>query len=177
LLLNGDIVDLWLTTFEFAQESPLFKYLLSLSFLKPVIWVLGNHDTRISTGSNIQIVDSFVTGPSKDILIIHGHQAYKGGNTSIIDKMLYRLVFWAWRLFACDLQIKLNETKLYKRYINLKRLKILKIFSAFRHIIMGHTHVAGILEHNQTILIDTGSCPITRSYVIIDGDSVQLKYF
>ena len=177
LILNGDIVDLWLTSMSAAIQTVLFKLIESLSRKKLVFWVLGNHDAQAFCSKNSIIIVNQCILNSGEILVVHGHQAYRYGNDCLIDHVLNKIVFWTWGLFGCDLQVKLNKTRIYQWYINRKRLRVLKLFPGFKHIIMGHTHIDGVINLNNTTITDLGSCPITRSYAIIENNCVILKHF
>lgn len=180
LVLNGDIVDLWVKTFDEVVFDPLFKYIAQISITKPVVWILGNHDADIihhigcQEMGNIKIDDQLLINEcGKSILVLHGHQVYSYiGGYWLMRKLAY-LNHIIYKYTSIDIQGTIIEPN--SNLAKLKRFDVIKRFGGVSTIIMAHTHMIGWASYNKTTLLDIGSACKTRSYGIIENGVVSLK--
>lgn len=183
LVLNGDIVDLWLSDIKTIMKDPLYQLIKEIASEKETIWCIGNHDYKIELYKycgflpRAYLVDSveFDENDHK-VLIIHGHQIYNHKNKSWLNRLVGKINCWIWKYAGIDIQSWLNTTCYYKQYIAKKRKKIIEKYgSGIDTIIIGHTHHIGYSAEGTTTLFDIGSSIKTRSYAIIDDGTVWIK--
>lgn len=183
LVLNGDIIDLWLSDIQKVQNDPLYQLIKEIASEKETIWCIGNHEYNIEIYKycgflpRAYLVDHVELDENgHKILIIHGHQVYSRKNRSWLNRMMSKLNCWIWKHTGIDFQAIGNRTKLYKWEIAGKRKKIIEKYGQdIDTIIMGHTHLIGYCAANGTTLFDIGSSMKTRSYAVIDDGVVWIK--
>jgi predicted phosphodiesterase len=181
LVLNGDFVDLWLSSLEQIKNDPLFKLVQEVAKKKEVIWILGNHDNDIIKSKdempNIKFVEQleFIDN-NKHILIIHGHQLYEHKNMSWNSIWATKINNFIYRHFGIDLQTFFNTSKIYMWTIRRRRNSILNAYGKnVDIIIIGHTHTIGYTSDGKTELFDIGSAIITKSWASINDGSVWVE--
>ena len=177
LVINGDLVDLWLSTPKELKKNPLIMELVEIAHCRPVIWVLGNHD-HSARGKNIlpgaKIVDSFKIFDKHSVLFIHGHQAYFMKNASWYHGLITRFNIWMWKTFGIDLQSS-NKNRLYSWYVAHKRAKLLRMYGQEAcSIVIGHTHRIGHASDGFTDLYDMGSTEVTRTYGVVQNGAITM---
>lgn len=180
LIINGDLADLWLSSPEEVKKDVLIKYLIDLAVEKPVIWVRGEHDWEAKEKivlPNIQIVDEIILcDNNKNIYIVHGNSVYNNQDMAWYHKMSAKINYLIYRLIGKNLQVWLQSTNWYGRYIKNKRRELLNL-SRCELVIMGHTHrIAYMSDDDGRELLDVGSTMFTRSYVIIENGDVWLGF-
>ena len=182
LILNGDIVDLWLESDEEKlRNNCVIKAINNVSKEKEVIWVKGNHDDDLDKIIHIlpkvTVLNSFlVTEKKKVILITHGHQVYPFGNKGLHTKLLYKFIVWFSLHFKIDLQKLGQKNYFYKKYVKNKRIKLLERQDLdFNSVICGHTHMVDCISHNGKTLFDGGSTALTKTYITIEDGVISLE--
>lgn len=183
LVLNGDIIDLWLSDIKTIVKDPLYQLIKEIASEKETIWVLGNHDydARIYKYCGILPRAYFVESLELDednhkILILHGNQACAFQNRSWLNVLCGKFNMWIFKHFGVDIQSWGNKTKAYKKKVATWRKNIIKKYgSGVDTIIMGHTHLIGYSAFSSTTLFDLGSAMKTHSYAIIDKGIVWIK--
>lgn len=179
IVLNGDIVDLWLVKPDGLCNKPVIRLLAQIAKSKKVIWVLGNHDWE-ARGQNIipgaLEVDSFQITDRKKVLCIHGHQVYEFQNMSWHSKQLFKINSWIWKLTGFDIQRFFNVGFLYEWVVKRRRKSVLERYGkTIDTIIIGHTHLVGYSSINKSQLYDIGSLAIRRTYAIVENGHVELR--
>jgi len=181
VILNGDIIDLWFCKIRDIKNHPVVKKIDEISRIKDVIWLSGNHDWNTKNIKNlwpdVYKLDHFkISEDGKNIFIIHGNQVYFLKNKSWFSKIMSKINIWFWKIFKCDLQLKLQKTCCYKYKITSARQKILKKYGkGVDSILMGHTHLVGWENLNGVHLTDAGSAVFTRTYATIENGYVYLR--
>ncbi len=183
LILNGDIVDLWLVSPAQIKTHPVVIELSRIAKNKKVIWVLGNHDWD-ARGQNIipgaEEVESYTLKTSNhDVFFIHGHQVYEFQNMPWYSKLLTKINFWFWQKTGINFQRFLNRGPMYVWLIRYRRKEIIKQYKDKSNtIVIGHTHLFGCSSSSKTTVFDIGSLPIRKTYCIInDNGDVLLQKF
>lgn len=179
IVLNGDIVELWLTEVDDIRDNVVIKELTKIAKTKKVIWVLGNHDW---TARDQYIIpgatetDSFQITDKRKILCIHGHQVYEFQNMSILTRTLTKMNYWAWKTFGINIQGFFQIGVFYRWATRRRRKDLLERYGKnINTIIIGHTHLVGYDSTNKSELYDIGSLALTKTYAIVEDGRVELK--
>ena len=175
LILNGDIVEYFVGSIKDPLKAEFFDLLGRLSKVKEVIYLFGNHDYRISKHMaallpHILVAEffEFVSG-GKRFLVTHGHQVYARQDRSLFLKLLAKLNYIIWQHFGIDLQRINDSSEYYLKYVNNKRLKLLRKYGAgFDVVISSHTHALGHCIVGEKELYDIGGFIKTHSFAIVD---------
>jgi predicted phosphodiesterase len=181
LVLNGDIIELWLGDFDKIKRHPVARKIEEISEIKDVIWLFGNHDYNARKFRDfwprVYKLDSFETNENGyRTLIMHGHQVYAFKNMSWFSKLMSRFNIWIERAFSVDFQRAGQKTCCYKKKVKRKRKKIIKRYgNGVDKIVIGHTHLVGCEKVGDCELLDIGSIVFTRTYATIDNGLVTLR--
>lgn len=183
LILNGDIIDLWLSNCMEIFKSGFLSFIEQIAKIKEVIWIIGNHDYKImcecfkSKMPSVKVAEFFeMIDGGKKFLFLHGNQVYNQKDQSFFAKFTSKLNYFVWKKFNIDIQEKINDTKYYLKYANKKREKIIKIYGHDVDIIIsGHTHNIGHIIFNGIELFDLGAFIKQNSYAIIENGILKME--
>jgi len=179
IVLNGDIVELWLSKIDHIRDNIVIKELAKIAKTKKVIWVLGNHDfdargQKIIPGAIEE--GSFRINEKKRVLCIHGHQVYEFQNMSWITRVVIKINYYMWKAFGINIQGFFQNGVLYRWMTKYRRSKILERYGDdVDTIIIGHTHLVGYTSTNKTQLYDIGSLVLRKTYAIVDNGYIEIK--
>lgn len=176
IILNGDIVDMWAYKYKEAiKSSTIIEALNTIS--KPIVWVRGNHDARITYSQGIipkadvrDMCVELING--SNVLFMHGHQQYFLDNSTWLHALGTRLSYGIYSISGIDLGRLWRLTPIYKRGALKKRIEILRVHGEdVDNIVMGHTHDA----LNLGKLYDGGSITATGHYIFISDTGIHIR--
>ncbi|MEA2088654.1 MAG: UDP-2,3-diacylglucosamine diphosphatase, partial [Patescibacteria group bacterium] len=186
LILNGDIFDSLNFNRLHTEHWDFLSKIRSISKMREVVWVCGNHDGPALTLSSllgIKIYKKYFWHlGDKKLLAIHGHQfdrfLYKN---ILISKIAVWFYYFAQRL---DTKNKFlthwlkNHTKSYLRMSEeVKNGAIL--YAKLRKadfVFCGHTHKAEVFKSSKVNYYNSGSwTTVPSNYIIIKNGNIELK--
>jgi predicted phosphodiesterase len=185
IILNGDIYELYQSTFEEIKQSNSFlvKYLTSDVFY----YIKGNHDGINNFGNKNFIYTNSV---GKTIYIEHGHEAdYLSGTKlgrfagNLFYKLLKRIIKYQKikKIFNEVVEYNDQVNRIPRKYDRYKYLTYaMKLLKKYDLVILGHTHK---LEEHKTFYINNkktylncGSCTLSRFQgIVIDTETLKHK--
>jgi len=183
LILNGDIVDLWITSWADIIKSDFLKVIEIISNMRDVTWLIGNHDCDIIKNNisaflpKVKIAEFFeMEEGGKKFLCLHGHQVYRNKEESLVTQLVTKLNYFIWKYTGIDIQKIHIGAKYYLRYTDMKHRQLIKRFGGNdRVIISGHTHRTEHLVVGGTELFDIGAFIKNGNYAIIDNGKVEIR--
>lgn len=190
IILNGDIFDIWeekdLDTI-FAMNYRFVQALKEIMYIKPVIYIYGNHDPKKDKLQKHFLAIHFCNKFSvDDMIIIHGHEfddliiKY-----SWLAKILFYM-YWVAERFGLNPQACCRNVlhsismKREKKYYNdlvfdveenaAKKYK----GEGYKILIMGHTHLPKFVTYTDFVYINSGDWIHNKTYVEIENNTYKL---
>jgi len=201
LIIAGDLFDVWYE-YKMVIPKPYFTTLTKLKSISEkgtkIIYLAGNHDFKFRDflQNEIQIEVylndyEFMVGEKK-FFISHGDEYTSNDTRYHLLKTILRNNFinHLFGIIHPDLGLKFGKwmsrssrkkelpqkkkTKLEKGLINFSKIKFSQ---GFRYVIMGHIHQPRILTLENGIYINLGDWISHYSYLEIEDQNVELKYW
>lgn len=180
VVLNGDVVDLWVEESDSFLAHPIVRLLEEIAVKTPVVWVIGNHDEGVDNyfqNSNIVFCHKYET-PS--VVFIHGHQLDLAENKWWYARLVTKWNLWCSQKLGFDVQLWWHSTKFYAGSCHSDRRNLLDAGYKQKTIVIGHTHKVGhqFRFENNTLgqeIFDIGSLMELGTYGILDGDEISLR--
>ena len=159
------------------------SYIRSISDGKEVIWVLGNHDYKLShIMSHLVGIETFDEYISNNTIFIHGHQFTPFKNYNRFIKILLDIYIIIQKVLPCKLILKLEhiESKILNsrskvktgaiKYATNKRIK---------NIVCGHTHKSETYIDGDISYYNTGcwTDESNMTYISIKDDKISIKNY
>lgn len=182
IILNGDIVDLWIDDdVDSIMSHHIIKTLIQIGNSgTPIDWIIGNHDHGIDNIIGSTAPFNFVDSLSQDgIAFMHGHQLDLGENKWWYAKLGTKWNLWVWKKFDFDIQMWWHTTKNYQGECHADRRKLLKHGFKEEIIVIGHTHRVAhqFIMHGNDVgqeIFDIGSAMELGTYGIVENGKISL---
>jgi UDP-2,3-diacylglucosamine pyrophosphatase LpxH len=187
LILNGDIWDYWIEqdfNKMFLLYAKIILFLRYLSFIKKVVWVLGNHDPPEELAKKMlpsaDICHSYVVRYDGEFAceVRHGHQMEKAWER--LPRFVFKAGLFIYRLTrgAIDLLSILCEGRdVYKTIVRKVEQQFIETYTdSFSHVVVGHTHMPSLYTYAGMHFVNVGDWIYHSTYAIIQKDKeIELK--
>lgn len=175
LILLGDVLDLWRNTFDnISTEEPYktsYEKLIRLSYTVPTTIIRGNHDYNIKRyikGSKIKFRRRVV---KNNIMLIHGWEFdVKQVALSPFFLHIAQIFPHIYQKFFYKPRCTLRYSFDYENTIAGVAEKYAEK-CGYRYVIFGHQHIPYVRSN----IINCGDMVEHKSYVVIDGNDVELR--
>ncbi|MCB5251232.1 MAG: UDP-2,3-diacylglucosamine diphosphatase [Candidatus Cloacimonadales bacterium] len=200
LILNGDIFDLWIE-WNSVIIKDYFAFIKILADLienrTRIIYVSGNHDfwfgTFLSDTIGIELYHDFFGEEidGKNYYVTHGdlhtvndirYQVFRKIVRSFVVKLIVKTIHPSISLYLGKLLSRSSRKR--KEPIGLQNSKENGMISfakvmlkSYDLIIMGHSHKPKVLSLPGGYYLNSGDWIIHMSYILIEGDKIELLYF
>ena len=132
LVINGDLVDLWVAHTKDIIKDPLIEYITDLALSKEVVWVNGSHDYDGDiTIPNVKKVDELIIDDGrKKIRVVLGDDVWFFRGSSWYYKLFAKFLYALYEKYGLDLRSFIHNNPIRKLY-NKQRIK--KILNHTKH--------------------------------------------
>lgn len=186
LIINGDFLDLWRTTFDKIYQTSTLNHLINfmlvvlpLSGLR-VIYIFGNHedDDIKLLRDKYPDVEFYWNYNVDKIKIIHGHQFDKS-YTENRDKLyrstkIQQFFDTIFRIDIRKLLIKIDKilhTGVYNKFVKEIHDGAVELYSEhYDGIVVSHSHSSSIIKYDNFTVYDTGNTYNQLNYLIFDDN-------
>lgn len=196
LFILGDLFDYW---FDYKRVIPkeFFRVLASLYDFRakgiPVIYLMGNHDFGhngfFEEELNIEVIkdDIDIEIEGKKFFLSHGDGKTYYDKPYLFLRSILRnpISQWLYRKLHPDFAINLASSsskksrdhtskKYYGEIEGMDDFAKNKIESGFDYVVMGHRHIAKIINYDKGIYINIGDWIKKPTMVVFDGNNIKL---